>query len=296
MQEERGAPVRGTSRGQQGPAGPAGRPGPGRAGRAGRPEGRQGDPGAGLASVNELDGKGCTTLRRSGRARRGLCLGDRPDHAHLRDRRVAASAAERQRAPRHQRGRLRPGRRRHRRLRRDREHRHGRRRPRRDRARARQRRRRHRVRAQGPHGHARGRGAGLSSRSTRRTAPPTASRSSTPARAPCSTRSATRARSRPPRSAAKTFDLVEGTLLPVDVADSNTVDGTLARIPDGADADNAAADWAFTTTPDAGGGQREDVVGARESPSSGASWGVSRGRETPRRAHLPFIRIRSRPS
>jgi hypothetical protein len=30
----------------------------------------------------------------------------------------------------------------------------------------------------------------------------------------------------------KTFDLVEGTMLPVDVADSNTVDGTLARIPD----------------------------------------------------------------
>ena len=68
----------------------------------------------------------------------------------------------------------------------------------------------------------------------------------------CSTRSATRARSRPPRSARKVFDLVEGTLLPVDVADSNTVDGTLARIPDGADADDAAADWAFTTTPTPG--------------------------------------------
>ena len=51
----------------------------------------------------------------------------------------------------------------------------------------------------------------------------------------------------------KVFDLVEGTLLPVDVADSNAVDGTLARIPDGADAGNAAADWAFTTTPTPGG-------------------------------------------
>ena len=50
----------------------------------------------------------------------------------------------------------------------------------------------------------------------------------------------------------KVFDLVEGTLLPVDVADSNTVQGTLARIPDGADADNAAADWVFTTTPTPG--------------------------------------------
>ncbi len=44
------------------------------------------------------------------------------------------------------------------------------------------------------------------------------------------------------------FDLVEGTMLPVDVADSNTVDGVLARLPDGKDTDDAAADWAFTTT------------------------------------------------
>ena len=50
----------------------------------------------------------------------------------------------------------------------------------------------------------------------------------------------------------KVFDLVEGTTLPVDVADSNTVDGTLARIPDGTDADNAATDWVFTTTPTPG--------------------------------------------
>lgn len=49
-----------------------------------------------------------------------------------------------------------------------------------------------------------------------------------------------------------TFDLVEGTMLPVDVADSNTVDGTLARLPDGHDADDAATDWAFTTTPTPG--------------------------------------------
>jgi hypothetical protein len=43
-------------------------------------------------------------------------------------------------------------------------------------------------------------------------------------------------------------DLVEGTPLPVDVADSNTVDGSLARIPDRHDANDAATDWAFTTT------------------------------------------------
>jgi large repetitive protein len=46
----------------------------------------------------------------------------------------------------------------------------------------------------------------------------------------------------------KTYDLVEGTMLPVDVADSNTVEGDLARIPDGKDTDDAATDWAFTTT------------------------------------------------
>jgi hypothetical protein len=44
------------------------------------------------------------------------------------------------------------------------------------------------------------------------------------------------------------YSLVEGTVLPVDVADSSTVDGSLARIPDGADSDDAAADWVFTTT------------------------------------------------
>ena len=45
-----------------------------------------------------------------------------------------------------------------------------------------------------------------------------------------------------------TYDLVEGTMLPADVADSNTVDGSLARIPDGKDSNDAASDWAFTTT------------------------------------------------
>jgi hypothetical protein len=37
-------------------------------------------------------------------------------------------------------------------------------------------------------------------------------------------------------------------VLPVDEADSNTVEGTLARIPDGTDTNNAATDWSFTTT------------------------------------------------
>jgi Lamin Tail Domain/Collagen triple helix repeat (20 copies) len=42
------------------------------------------------------------------------------------------------------------------------------------------------------------------------------------------------------------FDLVEGT--PTTAADSNTVDGSLSRIPNGEDSGDAAADWAFTTT------------------------------------------------
>jgi len=45
-----------------------------------------------------------------------------------------------------------------------------------------------------------------------------------------------------------TYSLVEGTALAADVADSNTVDGSLARIPDGQDTNDAAADWTFTST------------------------------------------------
>jgi large repetitive protein len=46
----------------------------------------------------------------------------------------------------------------------------------------------------------------------------------------------------------QTYDLVEGTPLPATVADSNTVDGSLSRLPDGSDTNDAATDWAFTTT------------------------------------------------
>lgn len=45
-----------------------------------------------------------------------------------------------------------------------------------------------------------------------------------------------------------TFSLVEGAALPDTVADSNTVDGSLARLPNGKDTNDAASDWAFTTT------------------------------------------------
>ena len=49
-----------------------------------------------------------------------------------------------------------------------------------------------------------------------------------------------------------TASLVEGTALPTSVADSNTVKGSLARLPDGVDGDNAAVDWAFTPAPTPG--------------------------------------------
>ena len=45
-----------------------------------------------------------------------------------------------------------------------------------------------------------------------------------------------------------TYSLVEGSALPADVADSNTVDGSLSRIPNGSDTNDAAADWRFTTS------------------------------------------------
>jgi Lamin Tail Domain len=45
-----------------------------------------------------------------------------------------------------------------------------------------------------------------------------------------------------------TYNLVEGTMLPATVVDSNSAAGSLSRIPDGADTNDAAADWVFTTT------------------------------------------------
>ena len=46
----------------------------------------------------------------------------------------------------------------------------------------------------------------------------------------------------------RTYSLVEGTMLPETVADSNSTAGSLSRNPDGADTNDAAADWVFTTT------------------------------------------------
>jgi len=48
--------------------------------------------------------------------------------------------------------------------------------------------------------------------------------------------------------AGQTYNLVEGTVLPTAVEDSNTVAGSLIRNPDGKDTNDAAADWGFTTT------------------------------------------------
>jgi large repetitive protein len=49
-----------------------------------------------------------------------------------------------------------------------------------------------------------------------------------------------------------TFDLVEGTALPTTTVDSNTENGSIVRVPDGQDTNDAAADWRFTTTPTPG--------------------------------------------
>ena len=46
----------------------------------------------------------------------------------------------------------------------------------------------------------------------------------------------------------RTYSLVEGTALPAAVADSNTAAGSLSRMPDGRDTNDAATDWVFTTT------------------------------------------------
>jgi hypothetical protein len=48
--------------------------------------------------------------------------------------------------------------------------------------------------------------------------------------------------------AGQTYNLVEGTVLPAAIEDSNTVAGSLIRNPDGKDTNDASSDWAFTTT------------------------------------------------
>ena len=46
--------------------------------------------------------------------------------------------------------------------------------------------------------------------------------------------------------------LVEGTALPTSVADSNTVQGSLCRLPSGTSTQDSAADWKFSHTPTPG--------------------------------------------
>jgi hypothetical protein len=48
------------------------------------------------------------------------------------------------------------------------------------------------------------------------------------------------------------YSLVEGTALAAGVADSDTVAGSLSRLPSGSDTDDAATDWAFTRRPTPG--------------------------------------------
>lgn len=51
---------------------------------------------------------------------------------------------------------------------------------------------------------------------------------------------------------AGTVSLVEGTALNVSIADSNTANGSLCRLPNGGDTDDASVDWNFSSTPTPG--------------------------------------------
>ena len=63
-----------------------------------------------------------------------------------------------------------------------------------------------------------------------------------------STRSPTKGRSSARSSGRSRTRSSRATPLPAAVADSNTVTGSLARIPNGSDTNDSATDWAFTTT------------------------------------------------
>lgn len=56
-------------------------------------------------------------------------------------------------------------------------------------------------------------------------------------------------------------DLVEGTALNPSVADSNTVDGSLIRLPNGSDTGDAATDWSFKAANPSPGGANETPGG-----------------------------------
>ena len=265
-----------------------GRAGPRRPRRAGRrpgrarpalAAGRKGDPGAAAhLRRRRSPARACKTFDGDGRARRGRLDGDRPDHAHVRDRRTpppppprAARASSSTRSTTTRSAPTRAASSRSRTPARRRRRSTGSRSCSSTAATARSTAARRSPAASRPE-------RSSSSTSTPRTALPTGSRSSTRRRTRFSTHSATRARSRGHDRRRRSFDLVEGTMLPVDVADSNTVDGTLSRIPDGTDTDNAATDWSFTTTPTPGAANVEDVRRAACRGGATTSRGVSRDR------------------
>ena len=230
---------------------PARRAPPGRSVQPGRP-GPPGSDGT-IDAIEALGGIACTTaddtlgngVRRDRDRRR--------DRAHLRGR-CAASTGTGESDARHQRARLRPGRRGCRRLRRDRQHGDRSGRPDGHRRRLRRWLGRARVPAQAAQRHPRpGRVPVCSSRGAeRRTRRRRAARHG---RRRASGRLVLRGsdRERRRRRRTPTASSRERSL-PASVADSNTAAGSLARIPDGSDTNDAATDWAFTTvvTPGAG--------------------------------------------
>ena len=107
----------------------------------------------------------------------------------------------------------------------------------------------------------------------RRTARPTVSRSSTRSIRNCSTRSRTKGRSSAPLSASFAYNLVEGTVLPPSVADSDTITGSLARLPNGSRHERRRHRLGVHQTVDTGKSELRRLADAHR---------------------LPFARIRSR--
>ena len=258
------------AQGRAGASGPAGPAGPGR--RRRDPLARQARPPQGPGPQGRPDP--CRSPRSTGRPARGSTA--RPARSTSSRRRrtsssstaPAAAALRLRRLPgrgsRHQRGRLRPGRDGRRRLRRAEEHRRRGGHPRRDRGRARERRRRRGVRRVALTGSLAA-GAYL--------VVPVEMQNGAPdgvALIDTATKALLDALSYEGEIHAATidgqvYDLVEGTPLPATVADSNTVDGSLSRLPDGDGHERRRRRLGVHDDEDPGGRERRVPVALRAS-------------------------------
>ena len=90
----------------------------------------------------------------------------------------------------------------------------------------------------------------------------------------------------------QTYNLVEGTALAATVVDSNTVDGSLSRIPDKQDTNNASVRLGVHGDEDAGCGERRLALGHHDAPALG----LRRARERSRRSSRSASSATSRSS